>query len=57
VIKWEYEVRRLTSLSQFPENMQSSLNAMGRLGWELVQVYEISQGRVVAVFKRPVELS
>lgn|GEM_PF-3187156 len=53
---WEYKVVRLSESKQVPRELwlPDELTAMGREGWELIQMPPASDHGLLLVFKRPV---
>lgn len=47
---WEYLTHTINAAQ---ENVDGSLNAFGRLGWELVSFERGDMARIECVFKRP----
>ena len=64
-MKWEYETVKIAATGfvggKLDENaLIARMNSLGHQGWELVTVFDTSQGGgatrdVVAIFKRPTE--
>jgi hypothetical protein len=46
-MKWEYKSKRVWLA-------EHELNALGKEGWELIQVLQLMSGDVYFLFKRPV---